>query len=952
MRIILNCWLIAAICILCCSCNSFQKSYQEEEEGEEMAERGPEKQLSMLWWSRAYPEPFNINQKYWNAWLQFKDIQQKQRDQFNNANQRTNIGVFGNWASIGPSNTIGGRILCLSINPSNSNQLFAGSASGGIWKSTNAGTNWTKVETDLPVLGVAAIAHDPYNNNNIYAGTGEVYRTDTSNIGHNIWKARGTYGIGIIKSTDGGSTWTRVFNKNTSDLFGIKTIKFHPKTANVVFACATDGLYKTTNGGSSWSKILNKRMVMDMAIHPTNSDTMVVGVGNLIDADKGIYRTTNGGSSWTKISSALPGSFSGFIRLANSGSSRLYASIGRDDANQNELYLSTDFGTTWINKNSSSHCSYQFWFSHCVAVDPSNNNRVIMAGVSMYSYTSSSTTNGNGTRTTIGSGVHSDMHDIKWDPNNVNTVYVCCDGGIYKSTNNGSSWTAINNGLAATQFYASFACHPTNANTFIGGLQDNGTVRTTDNGVTWTSIMGGDGGPAMFNPTTPNTYFISNDARRVYRTTNGGSSYSTVLSSWAFTGDDRTGFMAPIAISKSNPNYVYAASDNWHRSTDGGATWNNDALSSTGYIEAQYKTGVTLAVSPTTYNKVYVSTSPFSQRTDNKLNINTPANFFRTTNADNSSPTFTSIRTGLPDKFVMDIAISPTNDDSLFIVLGGYGNSHIYVSGNGGSTWVARDYGLPDCPFTAILFDPTNYNILYAACDLGVYVSADRGASWYDFNVGFWDATQVMDLQISADNKLVAATHGKGVFKSNLFNAGVLPAAFLNINGRRSGNACMVNWQMAAENEVIQYKIERSTNGRDFTTIGICALGNLQYSYTDNHAPAGTIYYRIAAQQKDGTRTYSTVLMLKEKNIKEIKMLQNPFQQNITLSITTNKAEKANFTISNLQGKPIHTRTEQLTMGTQHINWNNVSYLASGTYFITITTGDLKETIKAIKIKN
>jgi len=732
-------------------------------------ESGADNQMEMWFQARAYPDPSYMNEKFQRGWTQFQQL----RD--NNTLSRMDGITAANWTSLGPSTTIGGRILCIAIDPSNSNNLWAGSASGGLWRSINAGSSWAPVITNLPLLGVSSILINPSNANIIYAATGEVYRVDTSNTGFNVWKTRGTYGIGIIKSTDGGTTWSQVLSKNTSQLFGVQMLEFDPTNSNTIYACATDGLYRSTNSGTDWTKILNKTYVTDVAINPSNTNQLVVGVGNMVNADKGVYRSTDGNNTsptWTKITSGLPASFNGFIRLDNVGSTRLVASIGRSDVStQQEIYLSTNFGSTWIAKNSSHHCQYQYWFSHDVAINPSNLNQFVMGGVPLYRYTSSSTTNGNGSRTSIGSNVHSDIHDVEFDPRNSSIIYVATDGGVYKSVNSGSSFSNINNGLSATQFYASIATSPTDPNAMIGGLQDNGVVRY--NGSTWSTAFGGDGGPCAISP-NGTTVLASNDAKSVRRSTTGiTGSYSSVMSSWAFVADDRTGFMAPVAISKSNPLYMYCASDNIHISTNGGSTWTNTSYSTANkYIEQQRKTGIALAVSPVNNNKLYVSTSPFAQNTTNDyLYVNGQPNVFKTTTP--ATVPYTSIKGSLPDRFVMDFAISATNDDSVFVVLGGFGTSHAYVTGNGGASWTNIGAALPDVPFNAILIDPIDPQVLYAGCDLGVFVSPDRGNTWIDYNTGFWDATLVMDLQATADNKIIAATHGKGVFKSDRFGGAI-----------------------------------------------------------------------------------------------------------------------------------------------------------------------------------
>ena len=190
-----------------------------------------------------------------------------------------------------------------------------------------------------------------------------------------------------------------------------------------------------------------------------------------------------------------------------------------------------------------------------------------------------------------------------------------------------------------------------------------------------------------------------------------------------------------------------------------------------------FKPAIALAVSPSNENKVYVSTSNLSQRNDDALNVTGTPKVLRSTNAsNNSSYTFTDITGSLPDRFTTDFAISEFSDDSVYITMGGFGGGHVYLTPDGGATWLNRSTGLPDVPFNAILIDPIRPNVIYAASDFGVYVSHNKGVNWFDFNVGFWEATQVMDLQITADNKIVAATHGKGVFQIRSFCSSYHPA--------------------------------------------------------------------------------------------------------------------------------------------------------------------------------
>jgi Secretion system C-terminal sorting domain len=924
-----------------------EKQSQETEESEK--ETGVEKQLAMWYHSKGYPNPVNLDDKYKAAWQQYLEIKKK------NTKFNTRIEA-ANWTSLGDVSTIGGRILCITVDPNNSNNLWAGSASGGIWKSVNAGTSWTSVTTNLQVLGVSSILVDPSNSNVIYAGTGEVYRVDTSNIGFNVWKTRGTYGIGIIKSTNGGSTWSQVMTKTTDQLFAIQALKFDPSNSNTIYACATDGLYRSTNNGTTWSQILAKTYVSDIAINPSNTDQIIVAVGNMVNADKGIYRTTNGNNAsptWVKISSGLPASFTGFIRMDNVGASRLYASVGGASGG-NELYLSTDFGANWFAKNSSGHCSFQYWFAHAVAINPSNTNDILIAGVDFYRYTSTNLTTG-GSSSVISSGsspIHSDTHDIVYDPNNNNIIYVACDGGVYKSSNGGANWSAINTGLRATQFYASFGVHPTNADVMIGGLQDNGVVRY--NGTSWATAFGGDGGACFIAP-NGTTVLASNDARSVRRSTTGTSgAFGSVLASWAFTGDDRTAFMAPVAISKSDGNYMYVASDNIHRSITGGASgsWSNSAMSSTNYIEQQRKTAIAIAVSPTNRDKIYVSTSPIAQNTANDyLWVNGQPNVFKSTTP--ASTPYSSIKGSLPDRFVMDFAISNYNDDSVYIVLGGFGTSHVYLTPDGGTTWISRGAGLPDVPFNAIVIDPVDPKIIYAGCDFGVYVSPDRGLTWYDYNNGFWDATLVMDLQIDANNKLIAATHGKGVFRSDLFSLPTLPATLLDFSGTGYSGYNRLQWKVSQEQDLSRYELERSTDGFAYTSVASVPSQNqtvvTTYSHQDNTNLFET-YYRLKIVDIDGKFTYSSIVFIRKTNTKsEFSVLGNPFTGQIILKYSISNNQRLHIQLYNAGGSLVRREEYSATAGSGIYTITGFHNLNSGIYFLKINSGGDQQTIRLLK---
>jgi photosystem II stability/assembly factor-like uncharacterized protein len=928
----------------------------DEPDKTEFHQTGADKQMMTWLWSKGYPDPTNLSSKFWKGWLEYNEIKKNTKNLLQSGHgMRTES--FGNWSPVGTSVAgIGGRILCIAIDPDDpNNDLFIGSASGGIWKTTNAGTNWTSVPVvengtglTLPVLGVSSIVIRPGSaGQEIIAGTGEVYRVDTSNIGYNVWKARGTYGIGIIRSSDGGATWTRVYNKDLSQMFGIQMLKFDPNNSSIVYACATDGLYKSTDAGITWAQVRAKTYVSDIAINPSNSNQIAIAFGNMKNPSKGVEYTTNGGTNWFAASGIA--AFNGYIRLESSATgSYLYASVGHGSGN--ELYLSTNFGQTWSAKAGSGHCGGQYWFGHDLAVNPTNANLVMMGGVSYYRYTSTDGTTG-GSRLSA-SGGHGDVHDIEYHPTNANIIYIANDGGMYKiTTGAGGSATAINNGINAVQFYASFATSPTSANTMIGGLQDNGVVKW--NGTSWSSILGGDGGPSMFHPKNGNKVLYSNDARAVFYSPDAGSTESQLMLNlgygYATPYDDRTAFMSPIAMSypdvAPNQNIVYyAASDNLHISLDSGGSFSRASPGTmTRYIDQIYKPAIALAVSRQNKNKVYVSTSPLSQKADDGLNVNMPARVLVSTNAsDNVNYSFTNISSTLPDRFTTDFAISRFSDDSVYITMGGFGAGHVWLTPDGGATWLNRSSGLPDVPFNAILIDPIRPNVIYAACDYGIYVSHNKGATWFDFNEGFPGTVLVMDLQVTADNKIVAATHGRGVYRADLFTPPTtLPVTFSSFTGINSGNFNKLKWTVSEEIDLSRYVVERSMDGSNFIPVGTIVATNspglATYQMDDPvNGSTGKFYYRLKAFNRDGSYIYSDILIIRTNAGSQVVILGNPVNNKLVVGYNTRQKGFMEVVIHDALGRPLRRSRTQVNEGAGTYTVNGLEKLDRGWYIVSI----------------
>lgn len=987
----------------------------EEGEEEEEEESGADKELTSWFWAKGYPDATNMNGKYQQAWEQYLEIK-------NNTPREvaSRIENLGSWTFTGPK-VFGGRILCLAINPTlnaaGKRTIFAGSASGGIWKTYVSGQGasaWQPVVTNTHVLGVAAITYHPTDTSIILAGTGEVYRVENytsnpysydqvSNIGRNAWKARGTYGVGILRSTDAGATWTQVLVKNQSDLFGIQKIKFQPGSTTVVFACASDGLYKSTNAGVTWNKIWTGNYCSDIVINAANTQQIVIAAGNVTNNPKGVWRSVDGGATFTQVTgTGFPAfnQFRGFTALNMLGSTpdTIIASVGAGDVNVDgtynevEIYRSGDFGSTWASVSNSHHSKYQSWFSHGVTPFPGNPKKAFIYGTSGIVLTMSGNPATTGAAATVGSNnptmnsfltdgqqegpssyLHSDIHDVEFVPGSSTTAYWATDGGVFLTTDQGATFSSCNGGLNVQQFYPTLAQSQNSAtpNLMIGGLQDNNVVKcnnTSGATIAWARTIGGDGGPSAFQPNNETILLSSTDTRGVNRSTNTGTSYGTspltYLGNVPFGNDDRTSFCSPIGVSAAIPTRFYVGSDNLHVSTDGGATFNassgGSGVPGTNYIEALHKPAIAIGIGPVTSvaanQKVYVSVSPFSQNiSTDALFYTPPANIRKSTDG---GSTFVTVTNGLPDRMVTDFAFSSTFEDSVFVTLGGFGTTHIYVSGDGGSTWTPRGSGLPDVPFNTIVFDPNNSKIMYAGCDFGVYVSQDRGATWYDYNNGLWDATYVMDLVIvpGTPKKLRAVTHGKGIFESPLWTfLATLPVNFKSFTGVNQGTSNSLTWITEQENNLAHYEVERSVDGFNYQLIKQVTARNTptQSTYNVNDYigtnPAPVYYYRIKSINLDGTYEYSDVIRIKISGKAKFEVLGNPFTSSLTVRYTVPQTGKLQISLTDMQGRLLKAEETIAGSGTNTYSVNNLSAIPSGIYLLNLDMDKQRTTIKVLK---
>ncbi len=722
---------------------------------------------AMDMWSleRAYPYDKIPTSKFTEAFAQKRQSEQQRA-----------VAIDGEWESMGPKN-IGGRTLCLAFHPTNEDIMFAGSASGGLWKTTTQGVGedaWEYVPTGFPVLGVAAIAIDPNNPDIMYIGTGETYGVGVAEPGTVNRLTRGTYGIGILKTEDGGATWAQALPFEMDEIKGVQDIAINPLNTQEIYAAATDGLFQSLDGGVSWDLILNEINCIDVEIDPNNDSIIYVSHGNLnFDLDpslSGIYKSIDKGISFNEIlDTGLLTAWTGNAKiiLDPSNSEIIYASIQDafvDNGGTSGVYKSSNSGSNWELINNENVAAWQGWYSHDLVINPASPNELMYVGIAAWKSINNGVDFTQKTANTWTWGevsvefpegadnyVHSDIHAVYYHPLN-NKVFMATDGGVFVSNDGELPYTTLNGGLQTLQLYADMGSSATNPNFCIAGAQDNSTYIYKGN-PSWWRVIGGDGMSAAVDQEDDQIVFGSAQGLNVFKSLNGGNTFFSVAPPSGVTA-----FSAPYEIAPSNNAVLYGGSRVLHKSIDAAANWtipSNINVDGTNVI-------MNIAISPEDSNFVLISTSP------DPTSESSGAKIFKTVDG---GLNFTAINNGLPDRICKDLEFDPSDENVLYAVFSGFGSDHVYKTTDAGDSWFAIDNGLPDVPTNTILIDELNPDDLYVGNDLGVYYSENGGVSWEPFSDELPEAVMIYDLNNSpANRKIRIATHGHGIYQRNYVN--------------------------------------------------------------------------------------------------------------------------------------------------------------------------------------
>ena len=848
------------------------------------------------------------------------------------------------WTNIGPTKatyeenggtlnvTDSGRVNAIVTDPANTNIVYLGTSGGGVWKTTDGGTTWAAKTETLGALAVGSLAMDPNSSSTLYLGLGDPFD--------------GT-GVGMSKTTDGGNTWSNpVLLGNSAK---IPATLVSPSNSTIVLAGTDAGLYRSTNSGASFTKIT---LATGQSVDPYVWSIAWGGGTNFVltleanhaattgTTDGQIWRSTDSGATWTKATGVTDSLGVGRMTVASAPSNRavMYAEAAVPNAatpanDLANIFKSTDGGATWtgIAKSGTTYKNYtntnsessslktllggQSWYNQTVVVSNTDANVAYFGGQLLLA----KTTDGGSTFSQKSNWlaqfslpyVHADFHGSHIAANG--DLYVGTDGGVFKSTDAGATFTyTLNIGIASHLVYQ-VGSSIQNRNAVIVGLQDNGTRVRESNTSVFNQEIGGDGFGCDINRSNASQMLGSLYYTRPYKSTDGGLNFTQACSGITECNNSSTGaFITRIipAASDTTGNTVYTfASAKVYKSTNYAGSWT--AVGSTGMIPSGAIVR-NFGVAPSNGSVLGVVGS------GGNASIST-----------NGGTSWTAVgTTNLPGNgnSLSWISFDPTNTSIVYIasVAPDSTKTHLWKSTNGGTSWTAIDSaasGFPNgVPVNSLQPDPTNGQYLYAGTHLGVYRSTDGGATWARFGTGM-PLVNVTSLYIAPDASLVrAATFGRSVWE-------LIPAANANP---------VAGFSFTTSNLV--------ANFTDSSTDSDGTIASRSWNFGDSTTSTAT----NPSHTYSAAGTYSVTLTVTDNG-----GATNSLTKSVTVSSAPNVPPTANFSFVTSGLTATFTDSSTDSDGTvASRSWNfgdsttstatnpSHAYAAAGTYSVTLTATD------------
>ncbi|HVE72172.1 MAG TPA: hypothetical protein VNI54_12455 [Thermoanaerobaculia bacterium] len=680
--------------------------------------------------------------------------QVRERERMRGALENATATAAPRWQAIGPLpvqtrwpwKTATGRVKSVAIAPHDPNIVLAGSSSGGIWRSTDAGLTFTPVSDGHSDLSVGAIAFAPSSPNVVYAVSGSDF-----------------LGTGVLRSNDSGATWQVVDDPTFAPRGKANRMVVDPSDAGRLWVAQTSlqdaasgsvfssGLLRSDDDGFSWTTLF-RGLVSDFAAAPGSNSTFLLGVPRRDSAGggSGLYRSTDAGQSWVAV---VPGkgSFPHFtFAFSPASPSRVYLHSSMDS--KARIHVSNDGGMTW----SEIAPTLPAGRSSFLVAHPSRSNEIYLGypGGDLHTSTDGGATWRNITTNRSAEGefdpasslTHIDQHVLVFSPSDERVLYLGNDGGIYKSTDGGTTFTSLAGTLSLVQAYG-IAAHPSDPAVLFLGTQDNGLERRRNG--EWRELITGDYGSILFDARNPGTLITNYVYGNLFAFSQHGDAYlDTRANNATFeeTEPYRIKFIAPFER-HPRTNTLYFGTWRLFASTDFGRNW----TSLGGGIDLTRGGADTLSaigLSPGDANTIYTASGR--------------GQVMRSRDAGGS---WTDITGSLPQRHVKAITVDPLDPNVAWIAFSGYRTAHVHRTTDGGATWQAVSDGLPDVPVNALLIAPSSRHVLYAGTDIGVFV-LDAGviAEWQYLGDGM-PPVVVTSFDVTADGRIVAATYGRGAYE-------------------------------------------------------------------------------------------------------------------------------------------------------------------------------------------
>ena len=815
----------------------------------------------------AYWKPFNIEKGYYykdgkkvkaTGWTQFQRWVYNMESQVNpttgefpsatgqqvyskylKSNPNAKSPKTANWTSRGPSSSNGGyagigRINCIEFHPTNNNIYWVGVPVGGLWITTNNGSNWTSLTDFNSVIGISDIVvpTDYETTNTIYIATGDKNGWDNNSIG-------------VLKSTDGGITWNETgisYSINQSRM--VYRILLDPTDNQTLIAATNQGVFKTTNGGTTWDTQISAYTFVDLEYKPGDFNTLIGSTSS-----GSVYYSPDAGETWSVA--LTTGSERTELAVSAANPNIVYAIVAMSDGGMKGIYKSTNggenFSVIYNDKNllgwnsTGTDAGGQGWYDLAIAASPTDANTILIGGVNTWRSTNGGTSwslvnhwTGSGGKPAI----HADKHMLRFRNNG--DLFETNDGGVYISTNDGTSWIDKTNGMEISQIYK-LSVAAGDATEVIAGLQDNGTKLNRNND--WTDVRGGDGMECLIDYSNPAIQYNTVYYGEIRRTYNRWGYYTEITPTAAGEG----AWVTPYIIDPNDPYTLYAGYSNVWKSTNRGTSWTQiSSMNASGKLRS-------MAIAPSNSQVLFVADETRIWKTTNGGTVWTNV----TANIPSSSANITSI------------AIKNNDPNIVWVSLGGYNIHGVYQTVNGGESWFNISEGLPEIPMYSIVQNnQVADNQLYVGSEVGIYFKKGTD-NWVLYNTNLPNV-KIGELEIAYDSnpynsKLIAATYGRGLWESPVYY-NLSPMVYESSVATQTDNSSVrpgesdimiIGMQIETDGAVealsvseISITMNGTTNISDVSSIKMFSTGSIPYFNTENQ-------YGSTTTSANGTISFS-----------------------------------------------------------------------------------------------